>query len=235
MADFFSDSNSTQISGADIFRLPSGPRNAEPDFPAVRAVQQHWESLRAGRVCPARAEIDPKPLSHCLDVMFVAELVAPTVARLRLCGQQLGELLGMEARGMPLSVFFQAEARVELTNALQQVAQGARVTLPLRSPAGLGQPVIDGLLALLPLTDHEGRITRILGVLETRGPTGRAPRRFNLSAPMKTATGDLMADLPRRSISSPATSAQRKEAAPQAARPVSRGRPQFRVIEGGKA
>ena len=115
MSDLLSESNSTLHSGADIFRLPGSPRNAEPDFPAVRAVQQHWEILRAGRVCPTRAEIDPKPLAHCLDVMFVAELVAPTVARLRLCGQQLGELLGMEPRGMPLSVFFQAEARVELT------------------------------------------------------------------------------------------------------------------------
>ena len=245
MSDLLSESNSTPLSSADIFRLPGSPRNAEPDFPAVRAVQAHWETLRAGRVCPSRAEVDPKPLAHCLDVMFVAELVAPTVARLRLCGQQLGELLGMEPRGMPLSVFFHAEARVELTNALQQLAQGARVTLPLRSPAGLGQPVIDGVLALMPLTDHEGRITRILGVLETRGPAGRAPRRFNLSAPMRARSGHEAVDTAekvlrpsapmRPEVTTPRPVMQSAEPtrAP-ASRPAVKGRPQLRVIEGGK-
>lgn len=197
---------------AEVLRLPFAPRTGEIDFPAVRAVQRHWDELRAGRIAPSRAELDPKPLAHCLDVMFVAELVAPTVARLRLCGQQLGDLLGMEPRGMPLSVFFNGEARAELGAALTQVAQGARVVMPLRSEAGLGQPAIDGLVALMPLTDADGRITRILGVLETHGPAGRAPRRFRLSAPVRLETG--------------------KAPAP-ASRP--RGeKPRLRVIKGGK-
>ena len=195
----------------EVLRLPFAPRSGEVDFPAARAVQLHWDTLRAGRLAPLRAELDPKPLAHCLDVMFVAELVAPSVARMRLCGQQLGDLLGMEPRGMPLSVFFNGDSRAELATALAQVALGARAVMPLRSDAGLGQPAIDGLLALMPLADADGRITRMLGVLETRGPAGRAPRRFRLSAPLRME-GDTRPALA----------------------PSSAGSPRLRVIKGGK-
>jgi len=179
-------------------------------FPAVASVQTHWETLRGGRTAPARAEIDPRPLAGCLSVMFVAELVAPGVARLRLAGQSLGDLLGMEPRGMPLSVFVEPQDREELADALRQVAQGARVTLPVRSAAGFAKPALDGMLALLPLTDAQGRISRVLGVLETEGPVGRAPRRFSLGKP-------LAAGAP---VASP--------------RPVP-GRPALRVIDGGRS
>ncbi len=175
-----------------VLRLPFALRAGAPDFPAVRAVQRHWESLRGARVAPARAEIDPRPLADCLDVLFVAELVAPGVARLRLTGQHLSDLLGMEPRGMPLSVFFTGAGRDELSQALQQVAQGARVTLPLRAETGLGQPGLDGMLALMPLTDRDGRISRVLGALETLGPVGRTPRRFRTTAPVQRIGGPAM-------------------------------------------
>ncbi|MCB1394507.1 MAG: PAS domain-containing protein [Rhodobacter sp.] len=187
--------------------LPLSP--APIRFPAVASVQAHWEALRGGRTAPARAEIDPRPLAECLSVMFVAELVAPGVARLRLAGQSLGDLLGMEPRGMPLSVFVEQQDRDELADALQQVAQGVRVILPVRSVSGFARPALDGLLALMPLTDAQGRISRVLGVLETAGPVGRAPRRFSLGKPLAAGVAG---------------------AAP---RPV-RGRPTLRVIKGGR-
>lgn len=149
-------------------------------YPAISVVQAHWEMLRAGRTAPARSEIDLRPLAAALDLMFIAEVVAPGVARLRLCGQHFSELLGMEPRGMPLSVFFTVEARADLAKALTQVSQGARAALPLRAEKGIGRPGLDGMLALMPLTDHTGAITRILGVLETHGQIGRAPRKFRL-------------------------------------------------------
>jgi len=210
MTDALSDTSSSRKPG-DVLHMPFSPRSGEDDYPAVRAVQRHWEELRGNRICPSRAEIDPRPLAHCLDVMFIAELVAPSVARIRLSGQQLADLLGMEPRGMPLTVFFTGEARNDVALALTQVAQGARAVLPLRSDAGLGQPAIDGLLAMMPLTDTEGRVTRILGVLESRGPAGRSPRRFRLSAPMRAAV-----DQPP-------------------ARPARGAKPRLQVILGGKA
>jgi hypothetical protein len=172
---------------SNVRRFPIAPQNnALQDFPAIAKVQEHWESLRAGRLAPARSEIDPRPLANALDVLFVAELVAPGLARLRLCGQHLSELLGMEPRGMPLSMFFTNEGRDGLSSALKQVGKGARATLPLRAEKGLGRPGLDGMLMLLPLADHTGAITRVLGVLETRGQIGRAPRRFKMTAEVVT-------------------------------------------------
>lgn len=247
MSDVVPDCQSPSQRLADVLRLPFTARSGEQDYPAVRAVQSHWNELRGDRICPSRAELDPKPLAHCLDVMFVAELVAPSVARLRLCGQQLGELLGMEPRGMPLSVFFNGDARTELAQALAQVAQGARAVMPLRSDAGFGQAAIDGMLALMPLSDPDGRITRVLGVLETRGPAGRAPRRFRLSAPLR-----MERDARANPFAKPAPAARagtgnaerRVEASAPVSAPLSaplsaelpqRGqRPVLRVIKGGK-
>ncbi|MCB1405306.1 MAG: PAS domain-containing protein [Rhodobacteraceae bacterium] len=168
-------------------RLPFvRPLPQAPDYPAIAAVQSYWDGLRGRRTAPARAEIDPRPLAEALDVLFVAELVAPGVARLRLCGQHFSDLLGMEPRGMPLSVFFAPAARGDLAAALAQVAQGVRATLPVRSDKALGRPGVDGMLALMPLADQQGAITRILGVLETHGQIGRTPRHFRLMAPVST-------------------------------------------------
>ena len=178
-------------------------------FPAVEAVQGYWESIRGGRAAPARSEIDPRPLADNLNVLFIAERIAPGIARLRLCGQHFADLLGMEPRGMPLSVLFTTGAREDLATALEHVARGARVTLPLRADKGLGRPGLDGMLALMPLADAQGKITRILGVLETQGQIGRAPRRFSLSQPVQ-----------RPSAERPAPAA---------------GQPRLRLVQGGKA
>lgn len=164
-----------------------GSTDAHPqpvsDWPVTTQVLQYWEGLRQGAPVPGRAQIDPAALAGVLEHLFLAELVAPGVARLRLAGQKLTELLGMEPRGMPLSIFLDAGGRLELDQALRQMTTGVRVVLPLRAETGLGQPGLDGQLALMPLTETEGRITRLLGVLETCGVVGRVPRRFRLAAP----------------------------------------------------
>ena len=62
--------------------------------------------------------------------------------------------------------------------ALEQVGSGARATLALQAEPGFGQPDMVAQLALMPLTDGDGRITHVLGVLERHGQIGRRPRRF---------------------------------------------------------
>ncbi len=205
-----------QEQAARILRLPFALRAPILDYPSVSRVQAYWERLRAGRSMPARTEIDPREISTSLEYTFVAETVAPGVARLRVAGAHLNDLLGMEARGMPLSVYMTGESRNELANAIRQVTQGARAQLPLRSDAGIGKPALDGLLVLMPLRDRAGQPTRILGVLETHGQIGRLPRRFRLAGPVT------------RLVDTPV------EGAP-AQPPRNQGRPVLTVIEGGRA
>lgn len=155
-------------------------------YPAVEAVLACWERLRAGRPMPERDDIDPREIAQALEFLFVAEPVAPGVVRLRLAGQHLTQLLGMEPRGMPLSALFAGPARDELALAVGQVAgHGLRALLPVRAEGGLGRPALDGLMALMPLGVPGGRATRILGVLQTRGAIGRVPRRLLLSGPVE--------------------------------------------------
>lgn len=183
---------------------------AEARFPAVAVTLRHWDILRAGRAMPMRDEVEPRNLARALEYLFVAEEVAPGVARLRLAGQHLNRLLGMETRGMPLCALFAVAARDEISQAVRQVTQsGLRVLLPLKSEAGLGRPELEGMLALLPLGVN-GRSPRVLGVLETRGPIGRSPRRITLAGPVSHLCPTAQAGRP-------------------GARPV------LRVIEGGLA
>lgn len=148
----------------------------------------YWSSLRENGAPPRRAAIEAPALADALPHVFLAELVTPRVARLRICGHRIEALMGMEMRGMPLSVLFQGSARDALTDAVEQTATGVRVILSLQSEAGFGRPQISATLALLPLVDEAGRITRLLGVLDQRGETGRAPRRFTLARPVLDET-----------------------------------------------
>lgn len=74
--------------------------------PLLHDLEAHWRAVRGGRALPARSDLDPAALDAVLPWAFVAERVAPGVARLRVAGRKLTELLGMEARGMPLCAFF---------------------------------------------------------------------------------------------------------------------------------
>ncbi len=167
----------------------------------------YWAGLRRNGAIPARADIDARALGEALPHVFLAEMVTPRVARLRICGHKVEGLMGMDMRGMPLSVLFTGEARADLQDALDQVTRGARVTLALEAERGFGLPRMTARLALLPLADAAGRCNRVMGVLETEGEPGRTPRRFALARALAEAA----------------------DAAP--ARP---GIPVLRVIEGGR-
>lgn len=156
-----------------------GPARARVLFPALGKIEAYWEGLRDGRAMPARAEIDPRGIADVLEFAFVLERVAPGVARIRLAGMHLDDLMAMSVRGMPITAMFLPEARRELQQVIENVLESpAVVRLTLGSDKGFTRPSLDGQMMLLPLRDALGNATRILGVLETRGKIGRGPRRF---------------------------------------------------------
>jgi len=203
-----------------ILRLPFAIRGPALAYPLTTAVLGYWEDLRGERIAPARSELDPRRLSQALEFTFIAEFVAPEVARMRIAGRHFEDLLGMDPRGMPLGVLFSLDARTELGTALAQVSQGARAQIPLRAESGIGKPGLDGLLTLMPLTDGLGRITRVLGVLETHGQIGRTPRRFRLSA--------------NRAPTLPQPQPKSTESALPGTPPTDQ-RPHLRLVQGGRA
>ena len=156
-------------------------------FEQVTCLLRNWAALKGTRVAPLRAEIDPRPIASALSRTFIAALVAPRVARMRIAGTGLHDLMGMDVRGMPLTVFFAGAARDEVMRACAHVAQGGHVLLPLSAETGSGQAPMDGLLALLPLSTDGSHIDLVLGILETSGRVGAAPRRFRLRAPQQVS------------------------------------------------
>ena len=148
-------------------------------FPALAQVEAYWEGLRNGRPMPARSEVDPRGISDALAYAFVLEKIAPGMARLRVAGRHLSELLGMEVRGMPLSAMFLPEARARLQEAMETAFTApASLRLSLAGDTGFTRPALKAQLYLAPLRDEQGRPTRMLGALQSSGRIGRAPRRF---------------------------------------------------------
>lgn len=163
-----------KMSDMTFTRHPDTPQN----YPLVTLVCDHWASLRSRHALPRRAALDPTALADALPHVFLAEFVSPRVARIRLCGHGIEDVMGMDLRGMPLSALFAADARRDVAAALDAAGRGARVTLALQAERGFGQPDLVAQMAVMPLTGPDGRITHVLGVLERHGQIGRRPRRF---------------------------------------------------------
>ena len=157
------------------------PIRAQVHFPSIKRVEAYLEALRNGRVMPARAEIDPRGISDVLEFAFILEKIAPGVARMRLAGMHLNDLMDMEVRGMPITAMFLPEARRALQQVLESVLESPAIAkLTLESDSGIARPKLEAQMILMPLKDEHGRPTRILGALQAKGTIGRGPRRFRI-------------------------------------------------------
>lgn len=146
---------------------------------ALREIEAYWEALRAGRDMPRRCEVSPRGIEQALRHAFILERMAPGMARIRVAGAQLNDLLGMEPAGMPVSAFFGPSARDGFRDVLESVFQSpARARLVLEGERGMARPSLSAEMILLPMRSARGDVTRILGGLEFDGHIGARPRRF---------------------------------------------------------
>ncbi len=174
--------------GADV--IPFGKVRADMRFPMVEEVRAYWEALRSGRPVPLRSEVDPRGIERALENTFVLERIAPGVARFRIAGMHLNDLMGMEVRGMPLTAFFTPAAREAITHTLEAVFSNPQIAdLALNGERGIGKPPLEGRMLILPLKSDTGEVNRALGCLCSIGPVGRSPRRFELVEQRLTQIG----------------------------------------------
>ncbi len=153
-----------------------------PIHSALSQVEEYWNSLRKGRLMPARADVDPRGIAQSLEYTFVLERVAKGLARFRLAGMHLNDLMGMEVRGMPLTAMILPKFRPIVGDALEAVFdEPAIARMTLRSAASIGRPALEAQLLLMPLRSDLGDVSRILGCLVSEGEMGRAPRRFDVA------------------------------------------------------
>ncbi|MEQ5868999.1 PAS domain-containing protein [Sagittula sp. NFXS13] len=147
----------------------------------LRQVEAYWRGLCDGTAVPLRSQIDPRGMEQALENAFLMERIAPTMAKVRVAGTHLNELMGMQVAGMPLSSLIAPSDREKFGEGVAALfADPAIVRMELRAEGGFGKPDITASLILLPLRSDFGDLTRGVGALVSHGRIGRTPRRFKV-------------------------------------------------------
>lgn len=147
-------------------------------FAMIAQVRAYWEALRKDGELPLRAQIDPRGIEGALAHSFLVERIAPGMARFRLAGMHLNDLMGMDVRGMPLGSIFEPPSRDAIVPKIEQVFSTPSILdLSLEGNRGIGQPALSGRMILLPVRSDQGT-DLALGCIATEGLIGRSPRRF---------------------------------------------------------
>ncbi len=150
-------------------------------FSALSQVESYWEALRGSRLVPKRSEIDPRGIEHALEYTFVLERIAIGMARFRIAGSHLCNIMGMEVRGMPLSSFITPSGRETLGSVLEDVFQSpSACELEMEAEVGRKKPAMEARMVLMPLRSDLGDVSRILGCFVAKGELGTQPRRFEI-------------------------------------------------------
>jgi len=206
----------------------------------IEEVRSYWEGLRENGALPPRGAIDPRGLRGALQGAFLAERIAPGIARLRIAGMSLCDILGMDGRGMPLSALFDPMARARLTGLLDACfLRPAILDLTLAAETGLGRPSLFGRMILMPLAGDGGRGEMALGCLALSGQIGRAPRRLSIVAascsaltPPRLTRTDPAQDLIRAGTQpAPLAPAFAEPAAPYRVKPCAKARSYLRLVD----
>ncbi len=167
--------------GGAVFELT--PMTGKEFDAGLQAFCAYWSGMRRNGDVPRRSDIDPRGIETMLSNAFVAEKIAPGLARLRIAGSHLSDLMGMEVRGMPVSALIEPAHRETLADCIVELFdRPAKIEIDLAAKGGVGRPALTGKLVLLPLRSDLGDISRALGCLVTQGGIGRGPRRLEIAA-----------------------------------------------------
>lgn len=168
-----------KLSERNVFEMMD--YRADAGFSAISQIEAYWEALRGSRLMPKRSEIDPRGIESALEYTFVLERIAIGMARLRIAGSHLNNLMGMEVRGMPLTSFITPAGRPQMGDMLEEVFQRpSACEIRLSAEVGRNKPAMDARMLLLPLKSDLGDVSRVLGCLIARGEMGSQPRRFDI-------------------------------------------------------
>lgn len=132
---------------------------------AATNILHYWESLTGESAVPAAAAIDPRALKSHLPDLFMLERLDRAVFAFRLAGTRMCQRFGRELRDHDFVRLFPAGQQGEVLAQLGRALQGGE-SLVLKA----GAVTLDGKttgteIVLMPLTDAEGRVVRLLGAL----------------------------------------------------------------------
>ena len=147
----------------------------------VVPVESYWDALRGSCLVPKLSEIDPRAIGHALEYIFVLERIVIGMARFRIAGSHLCNIIGMEICGMPLSSLITPSGRETLGSVLETVFQcPAACDLEMVAEVGRQKPAVEALMSLMPLRSDLGDVSRLLGCFVAKGALDTQPRRFEI-------------------------------------------------------
>ena len=146
--------------------MTSRDPSATDSLPALdarlTAVIRYWDDLRDGRPVPARVEVRPTDLTPHLSRICILERPRAGTMRMRLAGATLCSRMGMELRGMPFRALFEMEDRGLAMTAAEMAIATPAVSILALSRQERGGAVAEAVMAILPLSDTRGGLTRAL-------------------------------------------------------------------------
>jgi hypothetical protein len=143
----------------------------------LSSLKSYWERLRAGRIAPYRAEIDPRQFEAALENMFIIERLGPENMRIRLAGMKICEMMGMEVRGMQPGFLLDEADRARFDRLLNVVMTEPAV-VELRLAAQNRAGTYRATMLLMPLRSDFGEINRVIGCTSGEGDLYAPPLAF---------------------------------------------------------
>lgn len=189
----------------------------------LSSLKSYWERLRAGRIAPYRAEIDPRQFESALENMFILERVSPENMRIRLAGMKVCEMMAMEVRGMQPCYMIDEVDRARFDRLLNVVMSEPAV-VELRLEARNRAGTYRATMLLMPLRSDFGDVNRVLGCVSGEGEVFAPPLSFTIQDVAVTPIEQSQAAEPRRALPGFAEEQQTFAGAPAA--------PKLRTIDG---
>jgi hypothetical protein len=191
----------------------------------LSSLKSYWDRLRAGRIAPYRAEIDPRQFESALENMFIIEKITPDNMRVRLAGTRICEMMGMEVRGMQPGALIEEDDRVRFDRLLNVVMNEPAV-VELRLAANNRAGLYRATMLLMPLRSDFGEVNRVIGCTSGEGDLFAAPLAFAIEDVAVTPVEpSRSAEKPKQAMPGFAEAAAEFGGAPSAA-------PHLRTIEG---
>ncbi|WP_340110009.1 PAS domain-containing protein [Pikeienuella sp. HZG-20] len=139
-----------------------------------RALHTYWNTLRAGRAAPYKAEVTASGLGPELsDHVFILESLGSGAFRFRSAGAALYDIFGMEMRGMGAEATMEGESRRRFVGLAEQTLAAGDVGVARGDALG-DSPTLALEFILLPLLSDFGRADRLLGAVHV-APGDGAP------------------------------------------------------------
>ena len=131
----------------------------------VQGLLDYWNELRGSRTAPKRSEHEPRDLKRGLPHVCILERNDRWTDRFRLAGTGLCNVYGIEFRRHNMAALWQDESQQEILTLLNDVTGSGTIGLVEYTAETPDNRQLSLEMALLPLAQDNGAITRVLGAI----------------------------------------------------------------------